>query len=31
MAPVYDMAATLPFRGIISDPLKRDMDLLYKA
>ncbi len=31
MAPVYGMAATLPFRGVVSDLLKRYMDLLYKA
>jgi sphinganine-1-phosphate aldolase len=31
MAPVYGMAGTLPFRGVIADMLKRTMDLLYKA
>ncbi len=31
MAPVYGMAATLPFRGMVSDLLKRYMDLLYKV
>jgi glutamate/tyrosine decarboxylase-like PLP-dependent enzyme len=31
MAPVYGMAATLPFRGVVSDMLKRYMDLLYKV
>jgi sphinganine-1-phosphate aldolase len=31
MAPVYGMAGTLPFRGVISDMLKRTMDLLYKT
>jgi glutamate/tyrosine decarboxylase-like PLP-dependent enzyme len=31
LAPVYGMAATLPFRGVVSDMLKRFMDLLYKA
>jgi sphinganine-1-phosphate aldolase len=30
MAPVYGMAATVPFRGLLSDLLKRYMDLLYK-
>ncbi len=31
MAPVYGMAATIPFRGMVSDMLKRYMDLLYKV
>ena len=31
MAPVYGMAATLPFRGVVGDLLKRYMDLLYKV
>jgi len=31
MAPVYGMAATLPFRGVVSDLLKAYMDLLYKV
>jgi len=31
MAPVYGMAATLPFRGVVSDLLKRYMDLLYRV
>ena len=31
MAPVYGMAATLPFRGIVSDLLKKYIDLLYKV
>lgn len=30
MAPVYGMAGTLPFRGLLSDLLKKYMDLLYK-
>jgi glutamate/tyrosine decarboxylase-like PLP-dependent enzyme len=30
MAPVYGMAATLPFRGVVSDMLKRYLDLIYK-
>lgn len=31
MAPVYGLAATLPLRGVVSDLLKRYMDLLYKV
>jgi sphinganine-1-phosphate aldolase len=31
MAPVYGMAATLPLKGMISDLLKRYIDILYKA
>lgn len=31
MAPVYGMAATLPFRGVVSDMLKRYIDVLYKV
>ncbi len=31
MAPVYGMAATLPLRGVVSDMLKRYMDLLYQV
>jgi sphinganine-1-phosphate aldolase len=31
MAPVYGMAATIPFRGMVRDMLKRYMDLLYKV
>ena len=31
MAPVYGMAATLPFRGVVSDLLKAYMDILYKV
>ncbi len=31
MAPVYGMAGTLPFRGVIGDMLKRYMDVLYKV
>jgi sphinganine-1-phosphate aldolase len=30
MAPVYGMAGTLPLRGLVSEMLKRYMDLLYK-
>ncbi len=31
MAPVYGLAATLPFRGVVGDMLKRYIDLLYKV
>jgi sphinganine-1-phosphate aldolase len=31
MAPVYGLAATLPLRGVVSDMLKRYIDLLYKV
>ena len=31
MAPVYGMAATLPFRGVIRDFLRRYLDLYYKV
>jgi glutamate/tyrosine decarboxylase-like PLP-dependent enzyme len=31
MAPVYGMAATLPLRTVVSDMLKRYIDLLYKV
>jgi len=30
MAPVYGMADTLPFRGMVGDMLKRYIDLLYR-
>jgi sphinganine-1-phosphate aldolase len=30
-APVYGMAATLPLRGIVSDMLKRYLDLIFKT
>ena len=30
MAPVYGLAATLPFRGVVHDLLKRYLDLLYR-
>ena len=30
MAPVYGLAATLPFRGMVRDLLKRYIDLLYR-
>ncbi len=29
-APIYGMAATLPFRGVVSDLLKKYMEVLYK-
>lgn len=31
MAPVYGMAATLPLRGLVSDMLKKYLDLIYRA
>jgi sphinganine-1-phosphate aldolase len=31
MAPVYGMAATVPFRGVVSDLLKRYLDALYEV
>ena len=31
MAPVYGLAGTLPFRGLLSDLLKKYMDLIYKV
>ena len=31
MAPVYGMAATLPLRGVVSDMLKRYLDLIFKV
>ena len=31
MAPVYGMAASLPFRGIVRDLLKKYMDMYYKV
>lgn len=31
MAPVYGMAGTIPLRGMVSDLLKKYMDLLYKV
>ena len=31
MAPVYGMAATLPLRSVVSDLLKRYLDLYYKV
>lgn len=31
MAPVYGMASSIPFRGMVSDLLKRYMDVTYKV
>ncbi len=31
MAPVYGMAATLPLRGMVSDLLKKYLDVIYKV
>jgi glutamate/tyrosine decarboxylase-like PLP-dependent enzyme len=31
MAPVYGMAATLPFRGVVKDFLKQYLDIYYKV
>jgi glutamate/tyrosine decarboxylase-like PLP-dependent enzyme len=31
MAPVYGMAATMPLRGVVSDILKKYLDLIYKT
>lgn len=31
MAPLYGMAATMPLRGVVSDLLKRYIDLLYRV
>jgi hypothetical protein len=30
MAPVYGMAATMPMRGMVSDLLKRYLDLIFR-
>ena len=30
MAPIYGMAASIPFRGVIRDFLKKYIDLYYK-
>ncbi len=30
LAPIYGMAATIPFRGMVNELLKRYIDLLYK-
>ncbi len=31
MAPIYGMAASVPFRGMVNDILQRYLDLLYKV
>jgi glutamate/tyrosine decarboxylase-like PLP-dependent enzyme len=31
LAPIYGMAATIPFRGMVSELLKRYIDVLYKV
>ncbi len=31
MAPIYGLAATIPLRGVVSEMLKRYLDLLYKT
>ena len=31
MAPIYGMAGSLPFRGVVSEMLKRYLDLLYRV
>jgi hypothetical protein len=31
MAPVYGMAATIPFRGLVDDMLERYIDMLYSV
>lgn len=31
MTPVYGMASTMPLRGVVSDMLKRYLDLIYKT
>ena len=31
MAPVYGMASTMPLRGVVSDMLKKYLDLMYKT
>ncbi|MCQ3939289.1 MAG: aspartate aminotransferase family protein [Chloroflexi bacterium] len=31
MAPVYGMAATMPMRGLVSDMLKKYLDLIFKV
>jgi hypothetical protein len=30
MAPIYGMGSSLPLRGVVSDMLKKYLDLLYK-
>lgn len=31
MAPVYGMAATIPFRGLVEEMMEKYIDLLYKV
>jgi sphinganine-1-phosphate aldolase len=31
MAPIYGLAATIPFRGVVSDLLKRYLDAIYEV
>ncbi|RMD88015.1 MAG: aminotransferase class V-fold PLP-dependent enzyme [Calditrichaeota bacterium] len=31
LAPIYGMAATIPFRGMVSEMLKKYMDMLYRV
>ena len=31
LAPIYGMAATIPFRGLVNELLKRYIDLLHKV
>jgi hypothetical protein len=31
MAPVYGMAATMPMHGMVTDLLKRVLDLMYRV
>ena len=31
LAPVYGLAASLPFRGIVSDILRTTLDVVYKV
>jgi hypothetical protein len=31
MAPVYGMAATIPFRGLVAEMMEKYMDLLYRV
>ena len=31
MAPIYGMAASMPMHGLVTDLLKRVLDLMYQA
>ena len=31
MAPIYGLAATIPFKGMVGDLLRRYIDLLYQV